>query len=252
MEEPDRKKVDEYYDSRDSPANKILHKLKWYHYVVFILFIVACIFFSYKSVINSKFTVDEKATINNAITYFNVSSNETMNIMRKTNESGKFNATPILVLTLGFILAIAYLLTKKAERLLDYHMVVRIVRYALLEETGIDRPFPMGARFYVGPEAKEIEVGTVGLSAMTPSKWVTKVKVHFPNKLIESYLGFVESNTGKFKGLLKVGADELDKAYRDIKIVKPRELWLADSARSAGMKGGMGPYNPYAFFSQPQ
>lgn len=249
MEEKDYLQVKEYYALRDSPANRFLYKLRWWHYVLAVLFFIFILWLSYSDVISSKFTLDEKAQINNALTYFNTSSNQTRSIMKKVNSAGHFNPTPILALTLFFILIIVYLLAKKQEKLLDYHMAVRIVKFALESEVGEGKLFPNGTWFKIGPEAKEIETGTVGLTAMYPSKWAIKVKAYFPNGLIKTYLAYVDAKNGKFKGLVEIRKEELDNAFRDVKIIKPRELWLAEAAKSEGKSLPSRLENPYVLFT---
>jgi len=243
MEEQDRKKVEEYRDARDSPANKLLSKLKWFHYVIFACVILLFIWWSYKDVTSSKFSVDEKSLIFNSLTYFNATN--VTPIMTKVNLSGHFNPTPILALTLMFILVIAYLLAKKSEKLLDWHLALRIVRHALESEVGIGGVFPYGTKFQVGPAAKEMDIGTLGLSEFAKNKWGILVKAILPGPLTERYIAFVDSKDGRLKGIIEQGKVDITTDWKDVKVIKPFDLWAMEESRKRGLKSNV--QNPYFF-----
>lgn len=245
MEEQDKKKVEEYQSSRDSPANKLLSRLRWYHYVIAGLIILGLLYWSYSDTIKSKFSVDEKSLIFNSLTYFNASANMTNSIMPKVNLSGHFNPTPILTVILTFILIIAWILARKIEKALDYHLVIGIVRHAMEIEVGINKIFPYGTTFQIGPSAKEMDIGTLGLSDFAKNKWGILAKVFLPNNLTERYIVFVDSKDGRIKGIIEQGKVDITTDWKDVKIIKPFDLWAMEESRKRGIKSNV--QNPYFF-----
>jgi len=244
MEEIAKKKVEEYKDSRDSPANKLLHSLRWYHYVIACLVVIGLIYYSYSDVIKSKFTVDEKSLIFNSLTYLNA-TNQTNPIMQKVNLSGHFNPTPILALTLAFILVIVWLLMKKKEVPLDWGMILDIVEYNLNSRVGVGKTFPNGTRFEVGPDAKEMDIRNLGLGEFIKNKWGIEVRVYFPSKLRKLYIAFVDAKDGRFKGIFPKGKTDITSEWKDTEVIKPFDLNALEESRRKGMKGFSNAYSPF-------
>lgn len=246
--EKDVQIVEELQDSRNSPITKLMTKVRWYHILLLALILGVLFYWQYSSISKAKFIQNEKDTIFNSLTYFNA-TNQTK-IMSKVNSAGYFDPAPTLSIILFFVIIIVYILSRKKFIPLDWHKVLSIVRVSVHREIGNGLAFPNGTRFQIGPECKEVRTGTVGLQALLPTKVVTKLICFYPNGLIAGFLAFVDTNDCHFMGLMKVGIDEINEQYRDIKVVKPKELWLAEMSRGSGSVGhnAYQPYNPYQDF----
>ena len=244
-----KKRVEDYKNSRDSSANKLLNQLKWYHYVIAGLVIIGLIYYSYSDVIKSKFTADEKSLIFNSLTYFNV-TNQTTSIMPKVNLAGHFNPTPILILTLAFILVIAWILMKKKEIALDYGMILDIVEYNLNSRMGVGKQFPNGTRFVVGPSAKEMDIRNLGLGEFIKNKWGIEVKIYLPSDLKKIYIAFVDAKDGRFKGIFPKGKTDITSEWKDTEVIKPFDLQALEESRKHGQKDFKNSYSPF-FQGQP-
>lgn len=230
--------VEKFQDERSSNTVKLFQKLKWWHIVLAFIFVGLLFYFNYYDVSKTKFSTDEKSLIFNSLTYFNA-TNQTNSIMPKINNSGHYNPTPLLLTILFFVIIIAWILTSKRSKPLTMELVLKIAERTLENMRGVNRPIPIGTTWEIGPESKLIRAGTMGLQSMNPYKWVTKVLLFYPSGKTQGFLMFFNHPDGWAEGMLKVGKDELDEAYRDLKVVQPKELSLM-----AMRKGGL----PYQFF----
>lgn len=237
MIDKDYDQLKEFERARNNPISKFISARKWWHYVLFFGAICLIIFLMYEDSLKAKFNTNEKTDIINALNNYHLNQTYVKLIMQKVNLSGSVNYTLIVFMILLFLIVIYILMNLKPIKPMDYRIVIKRVKYELEKSTGYGQIFPTGTRFEVGPDAKELGVGTLGLQERIPTKWVTKVLVHLPNHTVRAFLGFVDAYDGYFKGLVEVRKDDLNKEYNDVKVWKPREIW--------SMGEGWAKKNPY-------
>jgi hypothetical protein len=229
------KEIGNFEKARFNPFNKFVSGLKWYHYVGAVLFVCFIVYLIYSSSVKSKFTTDEKTDVFNSLrAYAGISENETTSIMTKVDLAGKVNTTAIAFIAGAIILILLIILGISPPQDLTFNMAMLILQKNLEISTGYAKQFPMGTVFRVGPVGKKMRQGTVGLSAMVPYKYVILLTVRYPNFRYASFIGSIEYPTGVWEGLVPVGKDELDKEFRDVKIIQPRELYLMSASKRGG------------------
>lgn len=228
------KEIGDFERARFNPFNKFISGLKWYHYVGAVIFVCFIVYLIYSSSLKAKFTVDEKADIFNSLRAYGLPENTTTTIMTKVDESGKVNTTAIAFIAGAIILILIIILGMHPPQDLTFEMAMKIVGKNLEACTGYGKQFPIGTSFRIGPKGKLMRQGTVGLSAMVPYKFVIEVICRYPDNRFEIFLAHIEYPTGKWEGLVPIGKDTLDKEFRDVKIVQPRELYLMSASKRGG------------------
>lgn len=223
MLDRDLKEIERFERAQYNPGKKLLNKIgsKWYYILIVVIAIAVVVYLMYQDATKSKFTPEELNTISGSVKLYTNNQTQIDSIDYKSKLSGKFKPEYIILVLLAIIIWIIWLTMAGPEIELDLYRVDLIARRTMESMIGPNRKFEQGTKFDVLDIHCAFQ-GTLGLTVMTPYKWLVKVEV-IQNNVPKYYILEIRHPDGRpvaFKDMPK----DFDREFRDSKYVTTRDV----------------------------